>query len=118
MTMRTHIYVVSKGNDVPEKYWGTEIPVDCAETLAEATSPQGDHPPQFENEAAVVDAAAAKRLIAVNRAVREILTKDSPTAVAEAIAVARTISMKELREPSGAASKKKGSGEIVKAKAT
>lgn len=83
--MRTHTYVVQKGDNVKANFVGTKIEVQNSQTLAEALS--AGH---FESEAAVIAAANAIRNIAVNRVVRKELAKDNGS-VAEAIKLGNAV---------------------------
>lgn len=83
--MKTHTYVVQKGDNVKANFVGTKIELQNSTTLAEALS--SGH---FESEAAVVAAANAIRNIAANRVVRKELAKDNGS-VAEAVRLANLV---------------------------
>lgn len=83
--MKTHTYVVQKGDNVKTNFVGTKIELQNSTTLAEALS--SGH---FENEGAVVAAANAIRNIAANRVVRKELAKDAGS-VAEAVKLANAV---------------------------
>lgn len=103
-----HIYTVQAGDEVLARNVGTEVPVTEYTTAAEALA-NG----QFENEAAIMQAANSQRRIKQNIAVRAVLSKEDGTLQA-AIAAAEAVVYKAPR-PKGEG-KPKGSGEIVKAK--
>lgn len=83
--MKTHTYIVQKGDNVKSNFVGTKIELQNSTTLAEALS--AGH---FESEAAVVAAANAIRNIAANRVVRKELAKDNGS-VAEAIKLGNAV---------------------------
>lgn len=83
--MKTHIYIVQKGDNVKPTFVGSKVEVQNSQTVAEALS--AGH---FESEAAIVAAANAIRNIAVNRVVRKELAKDTGS-VAEAIKLGNAV---------------------------
>jgi hypothetical protein len=83
--MKTHIYVVQKGDNVKPTFVGSKIEVQNSQTVAEALA--AGH---FESEAAIVAAANAIRNIAVNRVVRKELAKENGS-VAEAVKLGNAV---------------------------
>ena len=107
----THTYVVQKGDEVPATFHGTEVPVTEYDNSAEALA--AGH---FENDRALIAAAYAQRRIKQNIAVRARLASEGGT-VAQAITDAEAVVYKAPRVSDGTPKARKGSGEIVKAKA-
>lgn len=68
--MKTHIYEVAKGNEVPAEFHGKEIQLSRATTLNEAISSG-----QFENEDAVMAAATSQWLIGARAEIRTELAR-------------------------------------------
>jgi hypothetical protein len=114
MAKSQHIYVVQKGNEVPERFHGTEIPVTEYTSTREAI--EAGH---FENDEAVAAAAYAQRRIRQNIVTRATLADEDPMVATPAVAIERAEKVKygAPRPASTGEPKRKGSGEIVKAKA-
>lgn len=83
--MRTHTYVVQKGDAVLPRFVGTKIELQNSQTVAEGLS-HG----HFESEAAIMAAANAIRNIAANRVVRKQLALETGS-VAEAIKLGNAV---------------------------
>lgn len=66
-----HIYTVAKGNEVPERFHGSEVQLTRGTTIAELLSLG-----HFENEAAIVQAAESQWLIGARQAIRNELGRE------------------------------------------
>lgn len=83
--MRTHTYVVQKGDNVLPRFVGTKIDLQNSTSVAEGLA-EG----HFESEAAIMAAANAIRNIAANRVVRKELANEAGS-VAKAVQLGNAV---------------------------